>query len=56
VLKSNGKRSVSIDLEGTILDLATRKPFQPMPELLETFNLIPRTPAFEVLSETFRIK
>ena len=56
VLKSNGKRSVSIDLEGTILDLATRKPIQPMPELLETFNLIPRTPAFEVLSETFRIK
>jgi acyl-CoA thioester hydrolase len=56
VLKSNGKKAVSIELEGTILDLVTRKPIQPMAELLEIFNLIPRAPAFEVLSETFRIK
>ncbi len=56
VLKANGKKAVSIDLEGTIIDLATRKPVAPTPELLETFNLIPRANAFEDLPETFRIK
>src|SRR5574342_1424391 len=29
ILKSNGKKAVTIDLEGTILDLATRKPVLP---------------------------
>jgi acyl-CoA thioester hydrolase len=52
ILKSNGKKAVSIDLEGTILHLATRKPVLPTPELLQTFNLIPLTPDFEVLSDT----
>jgi acyl-CoA thioester hydrolase len=52
VLKANGKKAVSIDLEGTILDLSTRKPAIPMPELLQTFNLIPRTIDFELLSDT----
>jgi acyl-CoA thioester hydrolase len=56
VLKSNGKKAVSIDLEGTILDLATRKPVAPTPELLQTFGLIPRAADFEILPETFRIK
>lgn len=56
VLKANGKKAVGIDLQGTILDLATRKPILPMPELLEVFQLIPRAPAFEVLPETFRIQ
>jgi acyl-CoA thioester hydrolase len=42
VLKSNGKKAVSIDVEGVILDLTTRKPVPPTPELLQTFNLIPR--------------
>jgi len=51
VLKSNGKKAVSIDLEGEILDLSTRKPALPTPELLQTFNMIPRTTDFEVLSE-----
>jgi acyl-CoA thioester hydrolase len=52
VLKSsNGKKAVSIDLEGTILDLSTRKPALPIPELVQTFNLIPRTKDFEVLSD-----
>lgn len=51
VLKSNGKKAVSIDLEGTILDPTTRKPVSPTPELLQTFNLIPRTADFEVLPE-----
>jgi acyl-CoA thioester hydrolase len=52
VLKANGKKAVSIDLEGTLLDLTTRKPVPPMPELLQTYNLIPRTKDFETLSET----
>jgi acyl-CoA thioester hydrolase len=51
VLKSNGKKAVSLDLEGTILDLSTRKPVAPSPDLLETFNLIPRTPDFAILPE-----
>ncbi len=52
VLKSNRKKAVSIDLEGAILDLATRKPVPPTLELLQTFNLIPRSTDFEILSET----
>jgi acyl-CoA thioester hydrolase len=55
VLKSNGKKAVSLDLEGTILDLSTRKPVAPTPELLETFNLIPRSLDFAVLPELRRI-
>jgi len=47
-----GKKAVSIDLEGAILDLTTRKPVAPMLELLQTFNLIPRSTDFEILSET----
>jgi acyl-CoA thioester hydrolase len=56
VLKTNGKKAVSVDLEGTILDLTIRKPVHPGPELLELFHLLPRTSDFEVLPETFRIK
>jgi acyl-CoA thioester hydrolase len=56
ILKSNGKKAVSIDLEGTLLDLTTRKPVPPTPELLQTFNLIPRTADFEVLSEMRRVR
>jgi Predicted thioesterase len=52
ILKSNGKKAVSIDLEGTILDLSTRKPVLPTPELLQTFNLIPRAKEVEVLSDS----
>src|SRR5271169_4826430 len=48
VLKSSGKKAVSIDLEGAILDLSTRKPVLPVPELLQAFNLIPHTADFEV--------
>jgi acyl-CoA thioester hydrolase len=56
VLKANGKKAVSIDLEGTILDLVTRRPALPMPELIQTFNLIPRTTDFEVLSDIHWLK
>jgi acyl-CoA thioester hydrolase len=51
ILKSNGKKAVSIDIQGTILHLATRKAVLPTPELLQTFNLVPRSPDFEILSE-----
>ena len=56
VLKPNGKKAVRIDLEGAILNLSTRKPALPTAELLQTFNLIPRTADFEVLSEIGRMK
>ncbi len=56
VLKSNRKKAVSIDLEGALLNLSTRKPVLPTPELLQTFNLIPRATNFEILSETHWIK
>lgn len=51
VLKSNGKKAVSIEVEGGLLNLTTRNPVLSTPELLETFHLIPRTSDFEVLSE-----
>jgi acyl-CoA thioester hydrolase len=51
VLKSNGKKAVSIQLEGALLDLSSRKPVIPSPELVAVFNLVPRTASFEVLSE-----
>jgi acyl-CoA thioester hydrolase len=56
VLKSNGKKAVRIEIEGAILDLSTRKPSLPTPELLQTFNLVPRTSGFELLSELRRTK
>ena len=56
ILNSNGKKAVSLDLEGAILDLASRKPALPTAELLQTFNLIPRAKDFEVLSETHWVK
>ena len=56
VLNSNGKKAVSIDLEGALLDLTTRQPVQPIPELLQTFNLIPRTADFEILPAMRRMK
>ena len=51
ILKSTGKKAVSLDIEGAILNLITRKPALPTPDLLQTFNLIPRATDFEVLSE-----
>jgi acyl-CoA thioester hydrolase len=56
ILKSNGKKAVSIDLEGGILNLTTRKPVLPPPDLFQTFNLIPRTSDFEILPESRWIK
>jgi len=54
VLKSNGKRAVSIDIEGALLDLAARRPALPPAELAQVFDLIPRTADFEVLPDSTR--
>ena len=51
ILKSNGKKAVALEIEGAILNLTTRKPAFPTPELMQTFSLIPRAKDFEVLSE-----
>jgi acyl-CoA thioester hydrolase len=56
IFKSNGKKAVSIDMEGTILDLTARKPVAPIPELLHVFQSIPRTEDFEVLPEMLRVR
>ena len=56
ILKSNGKKAVSLDVEGVILNLTTRKLAYPPPELFQTFNLIPRAKDFEELSESSRRK
>jgi acyl-CoA thioester hydrolase len=56
VLKSNGKKAVGIDIEGAILDLHTRKPVPPTPELLQTFELLPRATDFEIMPELQRMK
>ncbi len=54
VLKANGKKAVSIDLEGTILDLATRKPALPPADLLDIFAQIPRAQDFAALPDSMR--
>jgi acyl-CoA thioester hydrolase len=55
-LKSNGKKAVGLDIEGAPLDLAARKPVTPTLDLFQAFNSIPRSPDFEILSETRWIK
>jgi acyl-CoA thioester hydrolase len=54
VLKSNGKRAVSIDIEGALLDLTSRKSALPPTELKRVFGLVPRTGDFEVLPDSMR--
>jgi acyl-CoA thioester hydrolase len=51
-LKANGKKAVSISLEGTILNLVSREPTMPTPEIMRVFQLVPRSPGFEQLSES----
>jgi acyl-CoA thioester hydrolase len=51
-LKANGKKAVSLSLEGTILNLVTREPTIPTPEIMRVFQLVPRSPSFEELSES----
>jgi len=51
-LKANGKKAVTVALEGTILDLATRQPTRPTPEVMAVFLQVPHSSDFEVLSES----
>lgn len=51
-LKANGKKAVTVSLEGTILNLTTRQPTIPTPEIMTVFQLVPRSPEFEVLSDS----
>ncbi len=50
-LKANGKKAVTVALEGTMLNLSTRQPTVPSPEILTVFQQVPRSKDFEVLSE-----
>ncbi len=51
-LKANGKKAVTVTLEGTILNLATRQPTAPTPEIMSVFQQVPRSVNFEELSES----
>ncbi len=51
-LKVNGKKAVTVSLEGTILNLSTREPTIPTPEIMAVFQLVPRSKDFESLSES----
>jgi len=51
-LKANGKKAVTLSLEGAMLDLNTRQPVIPTSEIMAIFQLVPRSDNFEVLSES----
>jgi hypothetical protein len=50
-MKETGKVAVRVTLEGVLMNLATRKPALPTPELLEIYEGIPRSADFEVLAD-----
>jgi acyl-CoA thioester hydrolase len=56
ILKSNGKKAVTIDMEGMVLDIANRKAVPSNPELMQVLSVCPRTADFEVLPEMRRMK
>ena len=51
-LKDNGKKAVTVSLEGVLLNLATRKPVLPSPELLVVMQEMPRARDFEEMAES----
>jgi acyl-CoA thioester hydrolase len=51
-LKDNGKKAVTVALEGVLLNLVTRKPVLPSPALLAVMQEIPRVRDFEVMPES----
>jgi acyl-CoA thioester hydrolase len=51
IMKETGKVAVRVTLEGVLMNLATRKPALPTPELLEIYEGIPRSADFEVLAD-----
>ena len=56
IFKSNGKKAVSMDVEGAIFDLTTRKPIPSNEELMRVFQLLQRSEDFEILPEIRRMK
>ena len=56
IFKSNGKKVVSMDVEGAIFDLTTRKPVPSNEELMRVFQLLQRSEDFEILPEIRRMK
>jgi acyl-CoA thioester hydrolase len=52
MLRANGKRAVSLDIDGAFLHLATRKLALPPPELAEIFDLVPRAPDFAAIPDS----
>ena len=56
IFKSNGKKAVSMDVEGAIFDLTTRKPVPSNEELMRVFQLLQRSEDFETLPEIRRVK
>ena len=51
-IKANNKKAVTIVLEGTILNLITRQPSVPSPEIMAVFQQVPRSDDFEQLADT----
>lgn len=51
-LKSNGKKAVILFLKGAFLDLTSRQPTVLTPEIMAVFTQAPRSPEFEVLSDS----
>ena len=56
IFKSNGKKAVSMDVEGAIFNLTTRKPVPSNEELMRVFQLLQRSEDFEILPEIRRMK
>lgn len=56
ICESNGKKAVTLEIEGTILNLSTRQPAVPGADLFATFNKIPRTDDFETLPEMRKMR
>jgi acyl-CoA thioester hydrolase len=54
VLKANGKKAVSIQLEGTILNLTSRRAVPATPEVLEVFGQSPHDMDFQHLTDVRR--
>jgi acyl-CoA thioester hydrolase len=50
--KANRKKAVTVMLEGAMLNLTTRQPTALNLELLQVFQQVPRSPDFEVMSES----
>ncbi len=51
-LKESGKKAVTVLVEGTILNMLTRQPTPPVPQVMAVFQLVPRSADFSELSDS----